>query len=310
MNPANRRTAGLLLVIMATASWATSGILIRWSVGDGNFTPVSLAFWRDLTTWLCLLVGIAVIRPQLLRVARRDLPWLAVMGMVSVGLFHVLWNTSILVNGASIATVLQANAPIFVTLIAWMIWREPLTWRKISAIVLAILGTILISRLDQTSGIQLTANGVLVGLLSAVAYSTFSLFGKRLSGSYNIWTILVYVFGFASLTLLPFQAGSRLPWPLPLEAGISFAALILIPTIVGFGLYTLALKRLQASVAAITATTEVPFAAVLAFLLLAERLDAWQILGAMLVVGGVILLSLSPRMQEDQRAAQEHSAGD
>jgi drug/metabolite transporter (DMT)-like permease len=293
----SQRVVGLLLVVLATASWSTSGILINWTVGDGNFTAVSLAFWRDLTTFLCLLAGIALVRPGLLKVAWRDLPWLAVMGMVSIGSFHVLWNMNVLVNGAAIATVLQSNAPIFVTLIAWMAWREPLSWRKGAAIVLAILGTILISRLDQSGGLQLTTSGILVGLLSAVTYGTFSIFGKRLSGSYNLWTILVYVFGFATLTLLPFQFGSSHPWPLPLEAGISFAFLILIPTIGGFGLYTLALKHLQASVAAITATTEVPFAAVLAFFLLSERLDGWQILGALLVICGVVLLSLPQRRE-------------
>jgi drug/metabolite transporter, DME family len=288
---------GFILVVLATLSWSTSGIFINWVVGDGNFTAVSLAFWRDLTTFLVLFGGIALIKPGLLRVAKRDLPWLAVMGMVSIGSFHVLWNMNVLVNGAAIATVLQSNAPIFVTLIAWMVWREPLSWRKITAIILAVLGTVLISRLDQLGGMHLTVNGIVVGLLSAITYGTFSIFGKRLSGTYNMWTILVYVFGFATLTLLPFQIGSSLPWPLPLEAGISFAVLILIPTIGGFGLYTLALKRLQASVAAITATTEVPFAAVLAFFLLSERLDVWQIMGALLVIGGVILLSLPQSVQ-------------
>jgi drug/metabolite transporter, DME family len=292
-----QRAIGFLLVVLATASWSTSGILIRWTVGDGNFSAVSLAFWRDLTTFLVLLGGISLIKPGLLRVARKDLPWLAVMGMVSIGSFHVLWNMNVLLNGAAIATVLQSNAPIFVTLIAWMVWREPLTWRKGGAIGLALLGTVLISRFDLVGGMQLTVSGIIVGLLSAITYGTFSIFGKRLSGTYNMWTILLYVFGFATLTLLPFQVGSSLPWPLPLEAGLSFAVLILFPTIGGFGLYTLALKRLQASVAAITATTEVPFAAVLAFLLLSERLDGWQILGALLVVGGVVLLSLPQRPQ-------------
>jgi drug/metabolite transporter (DMT)-like permease len=293
----NPRLVGFLLVVLATASWSTSGIFINWTVGDGNFTPVTLAFWRDLTTFLVLFVGIGLVKPSLLRVAKKDLPWLIMMGMISIGSFHVLWNMNVLVNGAAVATVLQCNAPIFVTVIAWLAWREPFSGRKIAAIVLAVIGILLISRLDQLSGMTLTVEGIVVGLLSAITYGTFSIFGKRLSGSYDMWTILVYVFGFATLTLLPFQAGSSVPWPVPFEAGLSFAALILVPTIAGFGLYTMALKRLQASVAAITATTEVPFAAVLAFFLLSERLDGWQIVGALLVVVGVILLSLPKRTQ-------------
>jgi drug/metabolite transporter (DMT)-like permease len=70
-----------------------------------------------------------------------------------------------------------------------------------------------------------------------------------------------------------------------------YAALILLSTICGFGLYTTGLRHLQASVAAIVATTEVAFAALVSYIALGERLDGWQILGAIFVVGGVILLS-------------------
>jgi drug/metabolite transporter (DMT)-like permease len=70
-----------------------------------------------------------------------------------------------------------------------------------------------------------------------------------------------------------------------------YAGLILLSTISGFGLYTAGLRHLQASVAAIVATTEVAFAAVVSYIALGERLDGWQILGAILVVGGVVLLS-------------------
>jgi drug/metabolite transporter, DME family len=293
----SQRMLGFILVVLATMSWSTSGIFIRWTIGDGNFTAVSLAFWRDLTTFLVLLVGIGLVKPSLLKVARKDLPWLVMMGMFSIGSFHVLWNMNVMINGAAIATVLQCNAPIFVTLIAWIAWREPLSKRKIGAIVLAVLGILLISRLDQLGGMHLTVQGIVIGILSAITYGTFSIFGKKLSGTYDMWTILVYVFGFATLTLLPFQAGSAMPWPIPQEAGFNFAALILVPTIAGFGLYTLALKHLQASVAAITATTEVPFAAIMAYYLLSERLDGLQIIGALLVICGVILLSLPRRRQ-------------
>jgi drug/metabolite transporter, DME family len=287
---------GLLLVILATASWSTSGIFISWVAQGGGLTPVGLAFWRDLATFTSLLIGILVLRPGLVKVASRDLPWLAAMGAISIGLFHVLWNTNILMNGASVATVIQNNAPIFVTFVAWLIWKEPLTSRKILAIALAVLGTVLISKLGRMDGTgagnTLTLTGLLVGLASAMAYGTFTLFGKKLSGSYNPWTILLYVFGFGTLTLLPFQIGLRPPWPVETAVILNFAGLVLVTTIFGFGFYTYALQRLQASVASITATAEVPFAAILAFILLHERLDGLQILGAMLVICGVILLSL------------------
>lgn len=286
------RWLGILLVVLATAFWSTSGIFINLVSDGSGVTPVALAFWRDLGTFTALLLGLAVLRPALLRVKRKDLPWLAAMGVLSIGLFHVMWNMNVLINGASVATVIQCNAPIFVTLMGWVLWREPLTWRKIFAVGLAIVGTILIARLGNLDGAQITPLGLGVGLVAAVAYGGFSLFGKKLCGDYSAWTILLYVFGFATLALLPFQYGSPLPWPLESSVIRDYIALVLLTTISGFGLYTFALRRLQASVAAITANTEVPFAAILAYFVLGERLDGWQILGALLVIGAVILVSL------------------
>ena len=286
------RVSGILIVVLATTFWSTSGLFINFIVNGSGISPWGLAFWRDLSTFTCLFIGLFLFRSDLLRVKRRDLPWLAAMGAFSIGLFHVMWNAAVLLDGVAVATVFQSNAPVLVTIVAWMLWREPLSRRKISAVVLAFLGTILISRIDGLGETQLTPLGILVGLGLPFAYGSFSLFGKKLVGDYSPWTILVYVFGFAALTLLPFQIFIATPWQLSLPVFGYFAGLVLLPTIAGFALYTTGLHRLQASVAVIVSTTEIPFAAVTSYLVLGERLDGWQALGAALVIGGVVLLSV------------------
>ena len=280
------------MVILATIFWGTSGIFISLTNQNWEISAVSLAFWRDITTFSTLLIGISIFRPALLRVRRRDIPWLLAMGAISIGFFHVLWNTSVLLIGASVSTVIQSNAPIFVTLMAWIIFKETLTIRKVVAIVLAIAGTVLISGILGMSVIRIPQLGLIASILSALFYGAFSLFGKRLTGEYNPWTILLYIFGFAALTLLPFQLLNPSPFPHQFPALFYFSGLILIATISGFAIYTAALAHLQASIAAITATSEIVFAAVYAYFILSERMDIWQILGAVLVVGGVVLVSL------------------
>lgn len=286
------RVQGVLMVIAATVVWSTSGIFISLVVRNWDISAVSLAFWRDLSTFITLLIGVAIARPTLLRVKRKDLPWLLAMGAISIGFFHVLWNTAVLLNGASVSTVIQCNAPVFVTIMAWIIFKEALTKRKIIAVALAVIGTVLISGILGMSAIQISSLGVVAALFSAIFYGSFSLFGKKLTGDYNPWTILLYIFGFASLTLLPFQLFNPSPFPYQAPALFYFIGLILIATISGFAIYTTALAHMQASIAAITATSEVVFAAVLAYFILGERMDVWQILGAVLIVIGVILVSL------------------
>ncbi len=295
--PVLSRARGLLLVILATVCWSTSGFFVTEVIGASNLTAVSLAFWRDLAVFLVLLGGMALVRPGLLRVNRRDLPWLAAMGAISIGFFHVVWNSAVLLIGASVTTVFQGNSPLLVAILAYLLWREPLTARKWAAILLGVAGTVLIAGVvapgsDSAAGnIHITPTGFLLGLAVAGAYSMLTLLGKKLVGSYNSWTVMVYMFGFASLALLPLQIGTPRPAPLSAAFLLPFAALVFFTSIGGFGFYTIGLRSLNASTAAIVGLAEIPFAAILAYLLLGERLTAAQMIGAALVAAGVIIIS-------------------
>lgn len=294
---------GYLAVVLAAACWATSGLFVKLFGVETGISALALAFWRDVATFLVLLVGVGVLRPAWLRVGRHDLRWLFAMG-ASLGIFHVFWNLGVFLNGVAVATVQQAAMPAIVALVAWVVWRESLTWSKVVAIMLTFTGTALVSGLDLLGQAQLTLSGLLVGLGIPVMYAAWILFGKKVRESCNPFTLLTYAFGFASLVLLPFQALTPQPWPIPATAWLWFAGLIGLSTIGGFSIYTFALGRLPASVASILAMTEIAFVAVYAYLLLDERLTFSQILGAVLVVGGVLLLS----WQEQRRTSTSHIA--
>ena len=108
---------------------------------------------------------------------------------------------------------------------------------------------------------------------------------------------MFYIFTFGTITLFIFQMGTPDPWPVGTGIFPWFISFVLVSTIMGFALYTMSLKKLPASVASITATTEILFASILAYIFLHERMDIWQIAGAVLIISGVVLVSLTPRHQ-------------
>jgi DME family drug/metabolite transporter len=287
--PVSSNAAGYLAVLLATACWGTSGIFVKYIVASSDVTALALAFWRDLLTFLTLLTGMRLLRPGWLRVRRRDLAWLAALGG-SLGVFHVFWNLGVMINGAAVATVQQAAMPAIVAVAAWLIWREPLTWRKVLAIALAFAGTVLVSGLDALGQVELTPGGLLVGLGIPVTYAGWNLLGKKIRAHYNALTVLTYAFGFGALVLLPLQFFTPQPWPVPPVTWLWCAGLIGVATITPFSVYTFGLGHLPASVASILAMAEIPIVAVYAYVLLDEQLTSSQVLGATLVVGGVLLL--------------------
>jgi drug/metabolite transporter (DMT)-like permease len=215
------------------------------------------------------------------------------MGVISIGSFHVFWNNAVLMLGASLATVIQCTAPIFVTIMARILFKEPLTFRKIIAIVLAAAGTILAAGLISGANWKIQPQGLLIALGSAITYGSLSLFGKKLSTEYNAWTIMFYIFAIATLSLFILQSGKPDPWPTGSGTLGWILGFVLMSTILGFGLFTKGLLILPASVASITATTEILFATILAYFILGEQLGVWQILGALLIISGVVLVSLA-----------------
>ena len=287
---AHSKWSGYLAVLVATLCWGTSGIFVKFIVAQADVSALALAFWRDLFTFLTLLIGVGVIRPSMLRVRRRDLPWLAALG-ANLGIFHVFWNLGVMLNGAAVATVQQAAMPVIVAVAAWIIWHESLGWNKIAAIILTFGGTVLVSGLDVLGQIKLTLPGLLVGLGMPLFYASWNLFSKKLRADYEALTILTYAFGCGALVLLPLQFFSPQPWPVPSSVWLNFAALIALSTIIPFFLYTFALRQLPASVATILAMTEIPIVSVYAYFLLDEHMAPTQVLGALLVVGGVLMLS-------------------
>ena len=287
---ARSNAVGYLAVLFATACWGTSGIWVEFIVETSGVLALPLAFWRDLTTFLVLFVTLRLLHPAWLRVQRHDLKWLIGLGG-SLGIFHVFWNLGVLLNGPAVATVQQAAMPAIVAVVASLIWSEPLTARKIVAIILTFVGTVLVSGLDVLGRTDLTLGGFLVGLGIPIAYAGWNLFGKKVRGTYNPATTLTYGFGFGALVLLPFQFFSPQPWPVSGESVLWFAGLIGVATILAFISYTFALGRLQASVASILAMAEIPIVALYAYFLLGDTMSFDQITGAALVILGVLMLS-------------------
>lgn len=282
---------GYLFVLAATVCWSTSGTFIRLILDHFAFTSWTLAFWRDLFTFVLFLLITSALDTRRLRVARRDLVPLAAMGAISIGLFHVIWNQAVQMIPVAVATVLNYTAPFFVVLFAWILWRQRPTRIQWLALFLAFLGCLLVTGAYDLNA-DLNWLGMLFGLLSGLTYGTLSIFGKSALKTYSPWTVMTYAFGFGAVTVFVLQPlAVAQSVTLPPLAWPAVGVLALVSTVAGFSFYMNGLKYLSASSASITATLEPVIATALAFVLLGERVDPIQMIGGALVIAAVILLA-------------------
>jgi drug/metabolite transporter (DMT)-like permease len=255
-------------------------------------TPLTVAFWRDFLTFILMFAALASFRRDLLRVARRDFAPLIGMGVIGVGVFHALWVYAVDLIGVAPAHVFNYTAPAFTVLFSWLLWREPLTRRKLGALLLTFAGCALVAEVYDVSQFRLNWVGILVGLGTGVTWATYGIFGKLSLDRYSSWTLVTYAFGLSALTILLPQPLRTLsfPWSQPAHVWFWLWMLALVPTVVGFCLYTWGLRYLSASAAIITASVEPFLATVLAFIVFGDVLTPWQMLGGLLTVGGVVIL--------------------
>lgn len=283
---------GYALILAAATLWATIGLFYKVIIGDYGMSPLSAVLARGATACVLLIAGLALWKRDLLRVRRQDLPFFALMGLVTVAIFFSLYAYAITLVGVSVAAVLQYTAPAFVVIIAWRVFREPLDRIKIIALILALAGCVLIAQLHDIASVTLNLAGILCGLATGLTFGLYTIFNKRVVHMYSPWTVITYnlTFGVLFLALLQTpQTMSELAarpgvWPWILLVAI-------LPTVAAHGLYVSGLAHVPAGNASIMGTWEPALATILAYVVLGERLDPLQLVGAACIVLGVMILS-------------------
>ncbi len=287
---------GHLMVFGAGALWGTVGFFGR-GLQAGGMEPVEMAFWRAFWAWALLGIGLLVASPRLFRVTRGELATMAVLGLVTVPVFQLIYFTSISMNPIGLAAVLLYTAPLYVTLLAVPLFGERLDLAKAAALLLAMAGCFLVVAPGGSLGSGITLKGAMFGLASGFTYACVSLLGKKFSLRTNPWTMTFYTVGIGMLSLLPLG-------PVDLARLASYSATTwaygvgvgLIPTLLSYGLFFSGLRLIDASAASITATVEPVVAAGLGFVLFNETMSSGQLLGAFMVLSAVAWLNLGPRL--------------
>ncbi len=294
---------GYLIALVGVAIWSLTAIFIRYLNDTYDMPPLVIAFWRDLLVALALWVSFGFVNRKLIYLDKKHLKFMVGYGFV-LAVFNALWTVSVNLNGAAIATVLVYGSAAFTAIYERVFFHLRLGKWKSLAIFLSLLGCVLVAGAYDTGVWQANPLGIVLGLLSGIAFTAYSLLGKKTAEkAINSWTALLYSFAVAavilfSLNLLPDNASNssvadRLFWLGDSHSGwIVLLILAIGPTIGGYGLYNLSMNYLSASVANLIATLEPSMTAVLAYLFLGERFTLAQILGSIMILLGVVILRL------------------
>ena len=307
----NEHTKGYFFAISSAVVLAMTGICIRYLTDTHGMEPLILAFWRNVLLVVPLLLILECSFPKLVEIELKNLPYLAGHGLI-LALFNVIWIESVRMNGAGVATFLVYSSVPFSAVLGRLLLSERLDFAKAAAIMTALGGCFLVSGAFSDGLGSSSISGLGIGLVSGFCFGVYSTSAKHLrERGLNSWTLMLYSFGCAALFLFLAQGVVSINNGKPfvpaaeyLSLGASlpgWSVLLLLavgPTLIGFGLYNVSLGYLESSTVNLLATAEPPFTAVLAYLLLGERLTGPQLCGSTLIVAAIIILKTAGRIRK------------
>ena len=258
--------------------------------------PVFVAsFLRQFLAFLALAAWLYVQKSTMPKIQRRDWGVLLIQGVVGIFLFSVFALYGLKYTNAIDANIITSTTPLSMMLIAVLLLGERLTMRRVSALLLALLGTLAINVLGTHDGGTRQevwfGNGLVV--LAVLAEGVFFGFGKLLKSPISSTWLSLILTAIGSVLFAPFAAysavstdWSQVPWTtwlLVLYTGVALTAF-------GVVLMNRGLQQVPASNASIF-TALMPVSGVaLSVIFLREQFHWYHALGMVLVLVAMALV--------------------
>lgn len=279
-------------LLLGAVGIAFAPIFVRLS----EIGPISTAFWRvclalpALWLWMHLedgrnhRQGRATRRPQ----GWRDLAMLSLPGWFFAGDL-AFWHLSITMTTVANATLLANFAPVFVTVFGWLLFDQRVTPLFLAGMVLALSGAVTLMGESLTiSTQQLAGDGL--GIVTAAFYAAYILAVGQLRATFSTATIMAWsaVSNTFALLVVALLAGETF-WAPTLYGWAVLLGLALVSHTGGQSLIAYALAHLPPSFGSVSLLLQPAVAALLAWLLLHEPLSAWQGIGGLVILLGIVL---------------------
>lgn len=276
-------------VLFVTVVWASNFIVVKAAISV--LPPIGMSALRF---GLAALVLLAILRWRegTVRVPRRDLAGMAVVGVLGFGLYQVLWTTGLQSITAGDSALIIAATPVLTALIAVVAGSDTLTPLKLGGALLSFAGVAIVIAGGQELRLGASLVGDLLTLVAAVCWSIYTSFGAPILRRHSplrttAWAmtagaLFLAVPGGAQLATVDWSGVRPEVW-----AAVVYSAVL--PAAVSNVLVFRAVRLLGPTRITAYQFLVPAFAVLLAALVLAEPIRAAQIVGGVVIVAGILV---------------------
>ncbi len=289
---------GIGLVLAAAVLFAVNGTVSKL-VLTSELTAIQLVQLRCLLAAVAFALIAAVRNPSSLRIGRAELGFVVMYGIVGVAMVQWLYFISIARMPVSISLLIEFTAPLLIALYVRFVGKQSVKSRVWAALGLILAGLALVAQV--WSGLTLDGLGVITAGLAAVSLAAYYLLGEHGVGQRDPWSLSAWSFTVAAVFFSVISPW----WNFPISAfsiavpvgdtgihasvGTLAGYVVLLGTVAPFALVLTALRLIGATRVGLIGTAEPPLAGLIAWAVLGETLNRVQVLGAGVVLTGIVL---------------------
>ena len=289
-----------VLILSAFFIGAGGPILIRLAQSEGIPSLVIVAYRQLISLLIFTPFVFARHRHELLQLTLRDLLFAALAGIVMATRFLLVFeaynNTSIMIVG-----VLSGSGPLWVALAETVFLKAALNRNIWMGLFLALAGGIVIAFAGFDGGTSLgndPMRGVLYALTSAFLLAVYLNIGRSIRNRISFWPYVWLVFLFAAITsvMATFAAGMSLTG-YSVKGYLWLVVLTITAQVIAHGAINYVLAYVSATFVSISSQVSNVVSVLLAYLIFAELPGPLQIVGSVIIIIGVIIATLRPKVR-------------
>ena len=276
-------TKRYLVLAIGVVSVAFAAIFIRLAEAPS----IVIAAYRLCIAALILApVALTRGRNELLHLSRLDI-LLAICSGAFLAVHFALWIASLRYTTVTSSVVLVTISPIFVAVASFVLFREKITPRIITGIAITIIGAFTIGFNSWQLG-GASVKGSILASLGALAIAGYLLIGRKLRQKMELLSYIFLTYSSAAVILLVwcFIVGGSFTGYSG-ETYLMFILLALVPQLLGHSSFNWSLRFMPATMVTIAVLGEPVGATILAFAILKEVPTVFEIIGGILILGGI-----------------------
>lgn len=295
----SQKQQGHLIMLLVMTVFGLNIPINKYLYAEGLLSPAAVTLLRMSFAAIVFWIVSLFIKKE--KVERKDLLVLCIGGLCGMLINQSLFAIGLSQTSSVDASIITTSGPLFAMILAAIILKEPITFKKAGGVIIGGAGAIFLVYTSHSITAATGQGSALIGDLSVMSaqlfYSFYLVITRPLSTKYSPITMMKWMFLVSALVDLPIGYKSVIDAPLFQQADI-FPYLLLSFTLLGATFFTymmipLAQRRIRPTTISMYNNMQPLIASTVAIFMGMDKFTIEKLIAAILIFGGVYLVTQS-----------------